>query len=118
MRARVQAADQYLLDKLKRSCEENIANRLDAESVLGAFELAEQYNAKFLAQRAAVRVVTQYKELLPVLGGADAYATLLSKVRPRLEEYITEYLKNDPPPAPEVVEAEPSEAADDVQMIA
>ena len=101
------AADQYLLEKLKRACEESIAARLTSATVLSTFELAEQYNAKMLANRASVMVLENYEELSELHGSPYGYAALVSHMRGTFEEYVPQILLQaySPAPTPEAEQA-------------
>jgi BTB/POZ domain/Armadillo/beta-catenin-like repeat len=57
------AADQYMLDTLKRLCEAAIAGQLTAENVWAAYELAENYNAPELAKHCALFCLKNYEEV-------------------------------------------------------
>ncbi len=60
------AADQYMLDTLKRLCEATIAGQLTAENVWAAYELAENFNAPELAKHCALFCLKNYEEVADV----------------------------------------------------
>jgi BTB/POZ domain len=89
----LQAADQYLLDKLKVKCAEDLARTLTVENVREQFELAMQFNATKLAHAAVAFCVTEHAEMEgEVDGGRPGYVALLSHIRSILEEYLDAHL--------------------------
>jgi hypothetical protein len=69
----LEAADQYMLDALKRLCEAAIAERLAPDNAAAAFDLAENFNAPELAKRAALFVVERHGDVVAALGATAAF---------------------------------------------
>jgi BTB/POZ domain len=89
----LQAADQYLLDKLKVKCAEDLARTLTVENVREQFELAMQFNATKLAHAAVAFCVTEHVEMEgEVDGERPGYISLLSHIRGIIEEYLDAHL--------------------------
>lgn len=77
------AADQYMLDTLKRLCEAAIAEQLTAENVWSAYELAENFNAPELAKHCALFCLKNYEE------AADAhYEALRSDPDGKFDNFV------------------------------
>ncbi|KAF3436296.1 hypothetical protein FNV43_RR23388 [Rhamnella rubrinervis] len=57
------AADQYLLEGLKRLCEHAIAQNISAENVSVLYELSEAYNAMSLRQACILFILEQFDKL-------------------------------------------------------
>lgn len=93
----LRAADQYLLDKLKRACEEGMARRLTPDNVLATIDLAHRLNAQHLLRRAVAHMVLRRDELNLELHAAPD----LSLIRHVLEEYVKEVLWTEPAPEAE-----------------
>lgn len=94
----LEVADQYMLETLKRLCEQAITDQLAPDNVSAAFDLAENYNAPELSKQCALFCLREHREM--VKGGlsgsakaapasAAAYAILLQKMAPRLREAIS-----------------------------
>lgn len=101
----LEVADQYMLDGLKRLCENAITEQLAPDNVSAAFDLAENYNAPELAKQCALYCLREHGEM--VKGGsassagskaapasAAAFAILLQKMAPRLRESVTEAIND------------------------
>ena len=58
-----QASDQYLLEGLKRLCENAIAQSLTAEAVVSTFEYSEQFSAPQLGRRCLLYILEHYDEV-------------------------------------------------------
>ncbi|KXZ42885.1 hypothetical protein GPECTOR_113g297 [Gonium pectorale] len=59
----LQASDQYLLEGLKRLCENAIAGGLTTESVMATFEYSEQFSAPQLGRRCLLYALEHYDEV-------------------------------------------------------
>ncbi|GAB4819192.1 hypothetical protein N2152v2_006238 [Parachlorella kessleri] len=99
----LEAADQYMLDNLKRLCEIKIAEELQPDNVSVAFDLAENFNAQELSKRCALFCLEKYKDMLELgVKSPAAYAVLLQKMAPRLKESLEEAIaakvSGNPPP--------------------
>jgi len=92
----LEAADQYLLDSLKRLCEGAIAAQLAPDNVAAAFDLAEAFNAPELSKSCALYCLEHYEEMLgmPKMGGVAGFAQLLEKMSERLQNSIESQIRN------------------------
>lgn len=91
--ALLQAADQYLLDKLKVKCAADLARTLTVENVRGQFELATRYNAPTLAHAAVAFCVIEHAELeANDAAGRAGSVEQLAHMRAILEEYLALHL--------------------------
>lgn len=96
----LEAADQYMLDNLKRLCEAAIAKQLTAEEVCAAFELAEKYNATELGKQCALFCLKNYEECADTFKEEEnvpgkrnaAFAALMERMKGRLLEGLQEAL--------------------------
>lgn len=66
----LQAADQYMLEGLKRLCEQAIGNSLTTTSLEGMWELSEQFNAPALGQQCVVFALQNYEIITAEKGSA------------------------------------------------
>ncbi|EFJ47093.1 hypothetical protein VOLCADRAFT_61760 [Volvox carteri f. nagariensis] len=62
----LQASDQYLLEGLKRLCENSIAQSLTVESVMSTFEYSEQFSAPQLGRRCLLFILEMYDDVSKV----------------------------------------------------
>lgn len=90
----LQAADQYMLEGLKRLCEVAIARTLTVDSLPAAQELAENYDAPQLGKACALYALEHFKGVAAAAatthaGGFDA---LLRRMVPVLTESLTDTL--------------------------
>ncbi len=60
----LQAADQYMLEGLKRLCEQAIGNSLTTQSLGNMWELSEQFNAPALGQQCVVFALQNYDVII------------------------------------------------------
>lgn len=92
------AADQYLLDGLKRLCENAIAQGLTVENLSGVFDLSEAFHAPQLARQCVVFALEHYQDVV-----ADAtvpgYSQLMQRMALPLRESLKQQLSAAPPPA-------------------
>ncbi|KAK9809295.1 hypothetical protein WJX73_002053 [Symbiochloris irregularis] len=87
----LQAADQYMLEGLKRLCEASICSSLTVESLANTYALAENFNAPQLARRCVLFALERYEAAVLALG-AGPFATLIEQMVPKLKEFVTEQL--------------------------
>lgn len=89
----LEAADQYLLDPLKRLCEATIAGQLAPDNVAEAFDLAEAFNAPELSKSCALYCLEHYEDMVasPKAPGVAGYAKVVAKMAPRLQMAIEEH---------------------------
>lgn len=88
----LRAADQYLLDGLKRLCESTIAKDLSVESVLNSWEHAETYNASQLKQ-ACIVYMLEHQQKLVAQHGQTAFQGLIVRMRSQIEAYMRDALR-------------------------
>lgn len=87
----LEAADQYMLDDLKRLCEKALAAQLSPETVAAAYELSENYAAADLAKSCVLYVLEHYREMLAApRAKTAAYAVILQRMRTRLRAAIAD----------------------------
>ncbi|CAI6000458.1 unnamed protein product [Closterium sp. NIES-64] len=85
----LRAADQYLLETLKRLCEHAIAQDLTVENVANVYELAETYHAQSLRQMCVLFVLDHHEQMCNLPG----YNALLQRMVPETREYISRVLR-------------------------
>ncbi|GJP44343.1 hypothetical protein CLOM_g3723 [Closterium sp. NIES-68] len=85
----LRAADQYLLEGLKRLCEYAIAQDLTVENVANVYELAETYHAQSLRQMCVLFVLDHHEQMCNLPG----YNALLQRMVPETREYIARVLR-------------------------
>ena len=68
----LQAADQYMLEGLKRLCEQAIGNSLTTHSLEGMWELSEQFNAPALGHQCVIFALQNYEVITAERGGIAA----------------------------------------------
>ncbi|CAI5474547.1 unnamed protein product [Closterium sp. Yama58-4] len=85
----LRAADQYLLETLKRLCEHAIAKDLTVENVANVYELAETYHAQSLRQMCVLFVLDHHEQMCNLPG----YNALLQRMVPETREYISRVLR-------------------------
>lgn len=88
----LQAADQYMLEGLKRLCEASICSSLSVESLANTYALAENFNAPQLARRCVLYALEHYEAALASCGPA-CFASLIEQMVPKLKEFVTEQLE-------------------------
>lgn len=108
----LQAADQYLLEGLKRLCEGSIASRLSVENVTQVYELAESYRAPQLRNSCVLFALEHYREMVEHMG-EGSYTTMwqVTTMLQQLKTYMETLLTKEPqqkdspkPPAPQPVQ--------------
>ena len=87
----LQAADQYMLEGLKRLCEASICSSLSVDSLAAMYALAENFNAPQLARRCVLFALEHYEAALMALGPAG-FAGLIEQMVPKLKEFVTQQL--------------------------
>ncbi|KAM1001479.1 hypothetical protein ACFX15_007654 [Malus domestica] len=85
----LRAADQYLLEGLKRLCEHAIAQDICVENLSLMFELSEAFNAMSLQQACILFLLEQFEELVE----KPWYPTLVDRVIPDICTFFTNALK-------------------------
>lgn len=87
----LQAADQYMLEGLKRLCEASICSSLSVDSLPSTYALAENFNAPQLARRCVLFALENYEAALLAMGPAN-FAGLIEQMVSKLKEFVTEQL--------------------------
>lgn len=88
----LRAADQYLLEGLKRLCEYSIAQNLTQETVITIFDLAEAYHALSLRDTCVLFILKQHDQMC----GQTGYPSLLHRITPEIREYLRRILRPQP----------------------
>ncbi|KAK9815710.1 hypothetical protein WJX72_008429 [[Myrmecia] bisecta] len=102
----LQAADQYMLEGLKRQCEVAIAEALTVDNMHTVYELAEDFNAPKLAERCVLFALQNYDEIMAPLT-VPGFAVLMQRMTPKLRRAIAEQLTRAKPVDVEVLEESP-----------
>ncbi|KAH0895753.1 hypothetical protein HID58_045321 [Brassica napus] len=82
------AADQYLLDGLKRLCEYTIAQDICVENIPFMYDLADTFNASALRRACTLFVLEHYTKLSSELW----FPMFIKKIIPEIRSYITDIL--------------------------
>lgn len=88
----LRAADQYLLEGLKRLCEHAIAQDLTVENVANVYDLAEAYHALSLRHTCVLFILEQHKQMCSMTG----YPSLIEKIVPEIRDYLFRILRPQP----------------------
>ncbi|XVE73134.1 hypothetical protein DITRI_Ditri11bG0093200 [Diplodiscus trichospermus] len=84
----LRAADQYLLDGLKRHSEYVIAQDISLENVSLMYELAEAFNAKALREACLLFILEQFERL----SSKPWYSPLIKRIIPDIRNYFIKAL--------------------------
>ncbi|XP_021730785.1 ARM REPEAT PROTEIN INTERACTING WITH ABF2-like [Chenopodium quinoa] len=84
----LRAADQYLLDGLKRLCEYTIALDISVENVTLMYELSEAYNAVSLRHKCILFILEQFDRL----SSKPWYPRLIQRIVPEIREFFERVL--------------------------
>lgn len=87
----LQAADQYLLEGLKRLCEEAISESITIDSLVNVYDLSEAYSAPQLGTRCVLFALERCDDLVSKFG-IDKYLGLMERMVPRLRTWLNEQL--------------------------
>ncbi|CAM6053663.1 unnamed protein product [Sphagnum tenellum] len=93
----LRAADQYLLEGLKRLCEYAIAQDLTVENVANVYELAEAYHALSLRHTCVLFILRQHEQMSNISG----YPALTHRIVPEIRDYLHRILRPQPLIPPE-----------------
>ncbi|CAM6008724.1 unnamed protein product [Sphagnum balticum] len=93
----LRAADQYLLEGLKRLCEYAIAQDLTVENVANVYELAEAYHALSLRHTCVLFILRQHEQMSNISG----YPALTHRIVPEIRDYLHRILRPQPLISPE-----------------
>ncbi|KAJ7571539.1 hypothetical protein O6H91_01G166000 [Diphasiastrum complanatum] len=88
----LRAADQYLLEGLKRLCEYSIAQDLTVENIASVYDLAEAYHALSLRHTCVVFILEQHEQLCSTPG----YPALIQHIIPEIRDYLHKILRPQP----------------------
>lgn len=81
----LQAADQYLLDGLKRLCELAIAEELSYNNIMHIYELAETYHAPQLMTSTILFTLEHYKDLIKT-NSFTSFGVAITRMMPEIRE--------------------------------
>ncbi|KAK4257924.1 hypothetical protein QN277_007448 [Acacia crassicarpa] len=84
----LRAADQYLLEGLKRLCEYTIAQDISLDNVSSMYELSEAFNAISLRHSCIVYILEQYDKLFSKPG----HSHMIQRIMPEIRNYFTKAL--------------------------
>ncbi|XP_074579669.1 ARM REPEAT PROTEIN INTERACTING WITH ABF2-like [Curcuma longa] len=84
----LRAADQYLLEGLKRSCEYSIAQDINIDNISSMYELSEAFNAMSLRQTCILFILEQFDKLSIIPG----YCHLIQRIIPDIRSYFDKAL--------------------------
>lgn len=84
----LKAADQYLLEGLKRLCEYAIAQDISVENVLLMYELSEAFHALSLRHACILFILKQYDKL----SAKPLYSNLIHRIIPEIRNYFVKLL--------------------------
>ncbi|KAJ8431291.1 hypothetical protein Cgig2_026267 [Carnegiea gigantea] len=84
----LKAADQYLLEGLKRLCEYAIAQDISIENIMLMYELSDAYNAMSLRHSCILFILEQFDRL----SSKPWYSRLIQRIVPEIQEYFEKVL--------------------------
>lgn len=84
----LRAADQYLLEGLKRLCEYTIAQDISLENVSSMYELSEAFNAISLRHTCILFILEQFEKL----SGMPGHSLLIQRILPEIRNYFAKAL--------------------------
>uniref|UniRef100_A0A5B6YH22 Putative ARM REPEAT PROTEIN INTERACTING WITH ABF2 n=1 Tax=Davidia involucrata TaxID=16924 RepID=A0A5B6YH22_DAVIN len=84
----LRAADQYLLEGLKRHCEYTIAQDISLENVTSMYELSEAFHAMSLRHTCILFILEQFDKL----SARPGYSHLIQRIIPEIRNYFTKAL--------------------------
>ncbi|KAG6597456.1 ARM REPEAT PROTEIN INTERACTING WITH ABF2, partial [Cucurbita argyrosperma subsp. sororia] len=84
----LRAADQYLLEGLKRLCEYTIAQDISLENVASMYELSEAFNAISLRHTCILFILEQFDKLSAMPG----HSHLIQRILPEIRNYFAKAL--------------------------
>ncbi len=96
----LRAADQYLLEGLKRLCEAAIGEGLTADNLLAVYDLAETYHAPALAQACVLYALKHHAECVAAMK-VQGYTEALVRMMPTARTYFETALRPKPAAAAE-----------------
>ncbi|XP_027367888.1 ARM REPEAT PROTEIN INTERACTING WITH ABF2-like [Abrus precatorius] len=84
----LRAADQYLLEGLKRLCEYTIAQDISLENVSSMYELSEAFNAISLRHACILFILEQFDKL----SARPGHSLLIQRITPEIRNYFVKAL--------------------------
>ncbi|KAH9611487.1 hypothetical protein KSS87_010184 [Heliosperma pusillum] len=84
----LRAADQYLLEGLKRLCECTIAQDVSVENVTLMYELSEAFNAMSLRHSCILFILEQFDDI----SSKPWYPSLIQRILPEIQDYFERVL--------------------------
>ncbi|XP_020233914.1 ARM REPEAT PROTEIN INTERACTING WITH ABF2 [Cajanus cajan] len=84
----LRAADQYLLEGLKRLCEYTIAQDISLENVSSMYELSEAFNAISLKHACILFILEQFDKL----SARPGHSLLIQRIIPEIRNYFVQTL--------------------------
>ncbi|CAD7699347.1 unnamed protein product [Ostreobium quekettii] len=87
----LRAADQYLLEGLKRLCEEAISDSINVENLERIYTLSEAYSAPQLGIRCVLFALEHCDQVVAHVGQAE-YLVLMGRMVPQLKSSLTDQL--------------------------
>ncbi|WOL06744.1 ARM REPEAT PROTEIN INTERACTING WITH ABF2 [Canna indica] len=88
----LRAADQYLLEGLKRLCEYAIAQDVNIDNISSMYELSEAFNAMSLRHTCILFILEQFDKI--ILRPGHEY--LIQRIIPEIRNYFTKALRSNP----------------------
>lgn len=88
----LRAADQYLLDGLKRLCEYTIAQGITLDNISTMYELSEAFNAISLRHTCVSFVLQHFDEISTRPGHPE----LLQQIIPEIGNYFSKVIRPNP----------------------
>ncbi|KAA8527574.1 hypothetical protein F0562_034711 [Nyssa sinensis] len=89
----LRAADQYLLEGLKRLCEYTIAQDVSLENVISMYELSEAFHAMSLRHTCILFILEQFDKL----SARSGFCHLIQRIIPEIRNYFTKALTRPNP---------------------
>ncbi|KAF7146164.1 hypothetical protein RHSIM_Rhsim04G0204900 [Rhododendron simsii] len=89
----LRAADQYLLEALKRLCEYTIAQDISSDNVSNMYELSDAFHALSLRHTCILYILEQFDKL----SARPRYSQLIQRIIPEIREYFTKTLTRPNP---------------------
>ncbi|XP_065863372.1 ARM REPEAT PROTEIN INTERACTING WITH ABF2 isoform X1 [Euphorbia lathyris] len=89
----LRAADQYLLEGLKRLCEYTIARDISLENVASMYELSEAFNAISLRHTCILFILEQFDKL----NAKPRHSHLIQRIVPEIRNYFAKALAKSNP---------------------
>ncbi|XP_077218307.1 ARM repeat protein interacting with ABF2 isoform X2 [Tasmannia lanceolata] len=85
----LRAADQYLLEGLKRLCEYAIAQDISLDNVSSMYELSEAFHAMSLRHTCVLFILEQFDKMCPKPG----FSHLIQRIVPEIRSYFSKAFK-------------------------